>query len=71
MPSTLGFCAGAKLDLLPAKNERELEHRDFPMSTIRCHINACRGRYAHEDNYREVFRHNIAKPAQDFFNDWE
>ena len=37
------------------------------MSTIRCHINACRGRYAVEDNYREVFRHNTAESAQDFF----
>ena len=48
-------------DLLPARNERELdtlinslkfnEHRDFLMSTIRYHINACRCTYAVEDNY--------------------
>ena len=72
-----GFCAGGKWDSLPARNERELdtlikslkfnEYRDFLMSTIRCHLNACRGRYAVEDNYREVFRHSMAESAQDFF----
>ena len=60
---------GGKWDLLPARNERDLytlikslkfnENRDFLMSTIQCHLNACRGRYAVEDNYREVFRHNM------------
>ena len=50
---------GGKWNLLPAKNERELdtqikslklnEHRDFLMSKIRCQINACRGRYAVKD----------------------
>ena len=76
----LGFCAGEKWDLFPAKNERELdtqikslkfnEDRDFLMSTMRCHINACRGRYAVEDNCRAVFRHNMAESAQDFFMTW-
>ena len=71
---------GGKWDLLPARNERELdflikslkfnEHTDFLMSTIRCHINACRGRYAVEDNYREVLRYNTAESAQDFFMTW-
>ena len=65
-----------KWDLLAAENERELdtqikslkfnEHRDFLMSTTRCHINGCRGRYAVEDNYREVFRHNMAESALNF-----
>ena len=77
MPSILGFYAGGKWDLLPARNERELdtlikslefnEHRGFLISTTRCHINAYRGRYAVDDNYREVFRHNTAESAQDFF----
>ena len=67
---------GGKWDLMPARNERELdtlirslkfnEHRDFLMSPNRCHISACRGTYAVEDNYREVFRHNMAVSAQDF-----
>ena len=81
MPSILGFCAGGKRDLLPARNERDLdtrikslklsEHRDFLMSTIRCQIKARRGRYAVEDNYREVFRHSTAESAQDLFYDLE
>ena len=81
MPSILGFCAGETWDLLPTKNERELDtlikslkfndHRDFLKGTIRCHINEGRGRYAVEDNYREVFRHNMAKSAQDLFYDLE
>ena len=64
---------GGKWDLLSAKNECQLDnliksikfndHRDFLMSTILCHINACRGRHAVEDNYREVFRRNMAKSA--------
>ena len=79
MPSILGFCAGEKRDLLPAINERDLdtlikslkfnEHKDFLMSTIRCHIKAFRGRYAVEDIYREVFRHITAESAQDLFYD--
>ena len=81
MPSILGFCAGEKWDLMPARNERELdtlikslkfnEHRDFLISTMRCHINACRGKYTVEDNYREVFKHNAADSAQDLFYDLE
>ena len=53
------FVLGGKWDLLPAKNERELdtliksrkfnEHRDFLMSKNRCQTNACRGRYAVKD----------------------
>ena len=62
---------GEKWDLLPARTEREVDtlikSLEFLMSTIRCLINACRGRYAVEDNYREVFRPNMAEPAQDFF----
>ena len=64
----------------PAKKERELdirieslnlnERKDFLMSIIRCHINACRGSYAFDDNDREVFRHNMAQYAQDFFMTW-
>ena len=70
MLGKMGFVASKK-------NERELDaqikslkindHKDFLMSTTRCHINACRGRYAVEDNYREVFRHNMAESAQVFF----
>ena len=67
-----------KWDLLPVKNERELETlikqtsqaqrtQRFLMSTIRCHIKACRGRCAVEENYREVFKHNLSESAQDFF----
>ena len=77
MSLILGFYAGGKWDLLPARNERELdtlikslkfnEHRGFFISTTQCHINACRGRYAVEDNYREVFRHNTADPPRIFF----
>ena len=63
--------------MLPAKFERELgtlikfiefkEHRVFLTSTIRCHINPCRGRYVVEDNYREVvLRHTMAESDQDF-----
>ena len=80
MPSILEFCAGGKWDLLSARNERDLdtlikslkfnEHRDVLMSTIRCHINACRSRFALEDNYREVFRQITAESAQDFFLTW-
>ena len=72
---------GENLDLLPARNERELdtlinslkfiEHRDFLMSTIRYHINICRCTYAVGDNYWEMFRHNTAESAQDFFYEWE
>ena len=80
MPSVLVFCAGGKMGIVASKKRRQLdilikslnfyEHRDFLMSTIRCHINACRGRYAVEDNYWEVFRHNMAESAQDFFMTW-
>ena len=70
-----GICSQQK------KNERELDtlikffkfnkHRDFLMSSIRCHIIACRGRYAVEKNHPEVFTHNMAESAQDFFYDLE
>ena len=80
MPSTLGFCAGGKKDLLPARNERDLdtltkflkfsEHRDFLMSTIRCQIKACRGRYAVEDNYGEVFSVTRSSPPRIYFMTW-
>ena len=76
MPSVLRFCAGEKWGLLPAKNERELEihikslkfneHRDFLVSTTRCHINAYRGRYAVENIYREIFNLNMAESAHIF-----
>ena len=62
----LGILHLGKMGFVASKNEREPdtlikslkfnEYRDFFMSTMRCHINAYRGRYAVEDNYREIFQ---------------
>ena len=80
MPSIRWFCAWEKMGFAASKHTRELdtliesprlnEHKDFLISTIRCHINACRGRYAIEDNYQEVFRPNKSKSAQNFLMNW-
>ena len=77
----LEILCGGEWDFVPARNERELdtlvislkfnEHRDFLMSTIRSHINTCRVRYAVEDNYRDLFRNNVAESAQEFFYDFK
>ena len=40
------------------------------MSTIRSHMNAWRGRYAVEENYREVVTQNMTESAHDFLMAW-
>ena len=66
-----GFCCQQETKVSWAlwSNLSSSKYTDFLRSTIRYHKNACFGRYAVEDNYREVFRHKMAESAQDFYTE--
>lgn len=72
---------GKRWDVLPAdsmqssdaldtviKSIRFSEHQEYMMTCIRCHICTSNGRFACEDDYRSIIRHNMTVAAEDYYS---